>query len=168
MKNIVNICWILYIEFFITIILRLTDSLYSKNMEQTDDPSSVPAGLLENMVIDSGAIIKGCGFDFHKVAKRFWTVQEVLAEIRDSKSLHLLETLPFELEVRTPSETAMKAVADFARKTNDFAALSLTDLKLIALTYQFELEANGTKYIRTEPASLMKAKVASPVSFIVH
>jgi RNA-binding protein NOB1 len=120
------------------------------------------------MEIDSGAIIKGCGFDFHKVASRFWTVQEVLAEIRDSKSLHLLETLPFELEVRAPSEKAMKAVADFARKTNDFAALSLTDLKLIALTYQFELEANGTKYIRTEPASLMKAKVVSPVSFIVH
>jgi RNA-binding protein NOB1 len=101
--------------------------------------SQSSSNLLENLIIDSGAIIKGCGFDFHKVAKRFWTVQEVLAEIRDSKSLHLLETLPFELEIRVPSDKAMKAVAEFSRKTNDFAALSLTDLKLIALTYQFEV-----------------------------
>ena len=86
--------------------------------------------MLEHLVVDSGAIIKGCGFDFHKTAKRyeendmnlsspqhancvllvfsccvtcfdrFWTVQDVINEIRDKKSLHLLETLPFELEIR--------------------------------------------------------------------
>ena len=57
--------------------------------------------MLEHLVVDSGAIIKGCGYEFHKTSKRFWTVQDVVNEIRDSKSLHLLETLPFELEIRS-------------------------------------------------------------------
>jgi rRNA maturation endonuclease Nob1 len=35
-------------------------------------------------------------------------------------------------------------VANFARKTGDFAALSKTDLKLIALTYMLEKEVNGS------------------------
>ena len=56
--------------------------------------------MLEHLIVDSGAIIKGCGYEFHKTSKRFWTVQDVINEIRDSKSLHLLETLPFELEIR--------------------------------------------------------------------
>ena len=63
--------------------------------------------MLKHLVVDSGAIIKGCGYEFHKTSKRFWTVQDVVNEIRDSKSLHLLETLPFELEIR--SATASKA-----------------------------------------------------------
>lgn len=57
--------------------------------------------MLEHLIVDSGAIIKGCGYEFHKTSKRFWTVQDVVNEIRDSKSLHLLETLPFELEIRS-------------------------------------------------------------------
>ena len=63
--------------------------------------------MLEHLVVDSGAIIKGCGYEFHKTSKRFWTIQDVVNEIRDSKSLHLLETLPFELEIR--SATVSKA-----------------------------------------------------------
>lgn len=30
-------------------------------------------------------------------------------------------------------------MADFARKTGDFASLSLTDMRLLALTYQLEV-----------------------------
>ena len=120
--------------------------------------------MLEHLVVDSGAIIKGCGFDFHKTSKRFWTVQDVVNEIRDKKSLHLLETLPFELEVRVPSDTAMRAVADFARKTGDFAALSLTDLRVLALTYQLEVEENGTQFLRTEPARTLKLAAAAAAS----
>ena len=43
------------------------------------------------------------------------------------------------VEIRIPSETSLKAVADFARKTGDFASLSLTDMRLLALTYQLEV-----------------------------
>lgn len=106
---------------------------------------------LEVLVVDSGAIIRGHGTNFHKRALRFVTVQEVLSEVRDSKARELLGALPFELEIRSPTEESMAAVAQFARKSGDFAALSLTDIKLIAMTYSIEKELTGGARIRTEP-----------------
>jgi rRNA maturation endonuclease Nob1 len=45
------------------------------------------------------------------------------------------------------------AVTDFARKTGDFAQLSATDLGVLALAVQLEIERNGESRIRTEPAA---------------
>ena len=109
---------------------------------------------LEVLVVDSGAIIRGHGTNFHRHAKRFVTVLEVLSEVRDSKSRDLLSSLPYELEIRSPSDEAMAAVAQFSKKSGDFAALSLTDLKLIALTYTLEKETTGGHQIRTEPPKM--------------
>ena len=72
--------------------------------------------MLEHLIVDSGAIIKGCGYEFHKTSKRFWTVQDVINEIRDSKSLHLLETLPFELEIRWDSSSVLVIYSNFGVK----------------------------------------------------
>ena len=66
----------------------------------------------------------------------------------------------FFLLCRVPSDAAMRAVADFSRKTGDFAALSLTDLRVLALTYQLELEQNGTQFVRLEPARSLKMAAA--------
>ena len=77
--------------------------------------------MLEHLVVDSGAIIKGCGYEFHKTSKRFWTVQDVVNEIRDSKSLHLLETLPFELEIRSATK-ALNAVSIIYQHLKSFTA----------------------------------------------
>jgi rRNA maturation endonuclease Nob1 len=43
----------------------------------------------------------------------------------------------------------------FARQTGDFSALSLTDIKVLALTYMLDKEAHGgsTEHLRTEPRS---------------
>lgn len=122
------------------------------------DPNAVH---LEHLVIDSGAIIRGQGFNYFNASKRFWTVQEVLGEIRDSKARHLLASLPFEIEVRSPSDSAIRAVVEFARKTGDLGQLSMVDLKVLALTYDLEVETNGTKYIRTEPKKTLKAPEVS-------
>jgi rRNA maturation endonuclease Nob1 len=108
--------------------------------------------MLEFLVLDSGAIIRGHGFSFKNVAKKIYSIPEVIAEIRDSKSRLMLESLPYEIELRQPSDASMKAVADFARKTGDFSALSLTDLKVIALTYTLEAELNGIAHIKTNLA----------------
>jgi hypothetical protein len=103
------------------------------------------------VVIDTGAIVKGETKSFHKYASRFYTCQEVLQEVRDLKSREILASLPFELEIRTPSEKAMQIVYNFAKKTGDFAALSLCDLKIIALTYDLELEAHQQQFLREAP-----------------
>ena len=119
---------------------------------------------LEILVVDSGAIIRGHGLGFHKVAKEdgFYTVEEVIREIRDSKSRELLNSLPFELRVRQPPDFAMRAVANFAKKTGDFSALSLTDLKLLALTYAFEVEISGGEHVRLEPAQPSLVTLSRP------
>ncbi|KAI8816098.1 Nin one binding Zn-ribbon like-domain-containing protein [Fimicolochytrium jonesii] len=109
------------------------------------------------LVVDSAPLIKGTPL-FH-LAERFVTIPEVLAEIRDKRARQGLTTLPFDLETRVPSEEAVAAVVAFSKKTGDFASLSVTDMKVLALTWMLEKEARGTAHLRTEPASDLKKKV---------
>uniref|UniRef100_K3X822 C3H1-type domain-containing protein n=1 Tax=Globisporangium ultimum (strain ATCC 200006 / CBS 805.95 / DAOM BR144) TaxID=431595 RepID=K3X822_GLOUD len=102
-----------------------------------------------HLVVDSGAIIKGT--DLSALAENFWTVPDVVDEIRDKRSRSALERLPFTLQTREPSSEAMSAVVNFSRKTGDFAYLSLTDLRVMALTYMLEAETNGTDHLKTSP-----------------
>ena len=106
--------------------------------------NDIDNNMLEHLVVDSGAIIKGQGFGFHRIAKNFWTIPEVIDEIRDEKSRELLAALPFTLETKIPSDIAMKAVSDFAKQCGDYSQLSLTDLKLMALAYMLEIEDVGS------------------------
>lgn len=101
---------------------------------------------LEYLVLDAGALIRGHGLILYSKAKKIITVPDVIAEIKDSKSRDLLAKLPFEIEERMPSQSSINTVAQFAKKTGDFAAISKTDLRLIALTHMLELELNGKKY----------------------
>lgn len=107
--------------------------------------------MMEHIVLDAGALISGETKQLHKFGSKLWTVPEVLAEIRDSKARSQLASLPFEVEIKTPSEKALHAVSNFAHKTGDFAALSLCDLKVMALTFDLETEMNGTVFIREAP-----------------
>ena len=51
---------------------------------------------LQHLVVDAGPIIKGERLE--KMARNFWTVPEVIAEIRDSKSRE-----PFDSALYSPS-----------------------------------------------------------------
>jgi len=99
--------------------------------------------------VDAVAVIKGIHLE--RLGKEFWTVSEALKEIRDVAARKLMQTFPFELKTREPSETAMKAVVAFSKKIGEYSALSPTDLKLLALTYMFESEINGIAHLKTEP-----------------
>ena len=61
----------------------------------------------------------------------------------------VIEALKSPMLTQGPQIDAFEA--EFAKQTGDFAALSLTDLKLIALLHTLEIEVNGGKYIRSEP-----------------
>ena len=125
------------------------DWLKFQNVTAPHDVHSFSKMVLEHLVIDAGALIRGVNVE--KLAKNFWTTSEVLAEIRDKKARSFLLRLPFELKVREPSEKAMAAVVSFTRQTGDFAFLSLTDLKVLALAYMLEVEENGADHLRTKP-----------------
>ncbi|CBN76614.1 conserved unknown protein [Ectocarpus siliculosus] len=117
-------------------------------------PSPAPAAgdqKLTHLVIDSGAIIKGAGMTLASAAENFWTIPEVVAEIRDKKARQHLESLPFELKLREPSDEAMKFAASFARQTGDLRSLSRVDLKVIALAYMLERQETGAGHLRTAP-----------------
>ena len=52
-------------------------------------------------------------------------------------------------------------VTEFAKKTGDYASLSATDIKVLALTYQLEVEVNSTEHIKLEP-QMNKSVVVGP------
>lgn len=64
-------------------------------MGQEDDTPAAPAAApptatnpveIAHLVLDTGALIKGQGYRLAGRAARFWTIPEVVAEVRDPKS----------------------------------------------------------------------------------
>ena len=51
------------------------------------------------------------------------------------------------------------SVKDFSMKTGDYPAVSSTDLKVLALTYQLHKEKVGLDGIKTEPTSKKAVEV---------
>ncbi len=104
-------------------------------------------------VLDSGAI-----FQWHKLQGtlpiteiEFYTTDNVLMEIRDSQSRELLANLPTTIHIRNPSHDTIQLIKKYANCTGDYGVLSHTDLGVIALTYELELEKNGKKNIKELP-----------------
>ncbi|KAF9108075.1 Nin1 binding protein [Mortierella sp. AM989] len=104
-----------------------------------------------HLVLDTSPFLRGGASKLRALADKFYTIPEVLNEIRDRQARNDLAMLPFDIEVINPTEASVRAVAAFARKTGDYAVLSATDLRVLALTYQLEFEHCGMKRIRTEP-----------------
>lgn len=65
--------------------------------------------------------------------------------------MQALQVLPYEAKVQQPDSEALKFVTEFAKKTGDFATLSLIDLKVIALTYQLEKQIKGEEHLKKAP-----------------
>ncbi|KAI1299521.1 Nin1 binding protein [Mortierella claussenii] len=104
-----------------------------------------------HLVLDTSPFLRGGATKLRTLADKFYTIPEVLNEIRDRQARNDLAMLPFDIQVINPTEASVRAVAAFARKTGDYAVLSATDLRVLALTYQLEFEHCGMKRIRAEP-----------------
>merc|ERR1719233_1313303 len=48
--------------------------------------------------------------------------------------------MPLDISYRQPSAEAVKKVSDFARKTGDYASLSAVDIRVLAVTYDLEVD----------------------------
>jgi len=102
-----------------------------------------------SLVLDSAPLIKRV--NLFPMAQKFYTIPEVIAEIRDKEAREQLENSLVDIQVKIPSEEAVNAVIRFAKKTGDLATLSKTDIRVIALTWMLEKEAGNLANIRTEP-----------------
>ncbi|KAJ3018207.1 UNVERIFIED_CONTAM: Nin1 binding protein [Siphonaria sp. JEL0065] len=126
---------------------------HSSNSNAASSGLANPLSKVEVLVADTAAFIRS-GVRLDQLANKVVTIDEVLFEVRDYNARRNLD-LAFALsriETRRPSDEAVAAVAAFAKKTGDFGVLSLTDLKVLALTWMLEKEAVGsTDHLRAEP-----------------
>lgn len=104
---------------------------------------------IKHLIVDTSAFIKNC--QLQEVGENIVTCQEVIDEIKNDKQLSRLVVLPYDLKIRQPFQENFQYVIEFAKKTGDYAALSLTDLKVIALTYEIEKQENGVDHLKKEP-----------------
>lgn len=112
---------------------------------------TIPTGY-EHLVLDSGPLLAA-----HlpaSLSNVFYTVPEVLAEIRDPASKARLAALPFHIECREPSGVAYKRAWEFAKGTGDLASLSKTDLKVIALVIELEMRFAGRTFEDVQPLAI--------------
>ncbi|KAI9664197.1 MAG: Nin1 binding protein [Alyxoria varia] len=84
---------------------------------------------------------------------RLLTTPAVVAELRDPQTRARFETLCRSfVDVRAPKRESVEIVKEFARKTGDLGVLSSTDLGLLGLCWEVDVEVNGGESkVRREP-----------------
>jgi len=139
------------------------DASNEQMVEESDDEADTGADVLVHdepmmdeqdkrqlLVVDTGGIVKGA--HLQRLAEKFVTIEDVLKEVRDKKTRAWLEALPYQLELREPSDESFEAVSAFAGKTGDLRSLSRVDLRVLALTWMMEKECcGGIDHLKTEP-----------------
>ena len=101
---------------------------------------------LHTIVLDTGPIIKGDPSisSLRAQSEQLVTLPSVIQEIKDEATRTRVQTtlLPF-LVLRSPKESSVKVISDFAQRTGDLSVLSRVDVHLLALAYDLECERNG-------------------------
>ncbi|KAF2203807.1 hypothetical protein GQ43DRAFT_239940 [Delitschia confertaspora ATCC 74209] len=110
---------------------------------------------VHSLIIDTGPLIKNAIeiSTMRAKAEELFTTPAILTEIRDPATRSRVETqlLPF-LKVRQPTPASYEVVANFSKKTGDFAVLSRQDLEILALAYEVECERLGGNWrLRNTP-----------------
>uniref|UniRef100_A0A3B3XYU9 RNA-binding protein NOB1 n=1 Tax=Poecilia mexicana TaxID=48701 RepID=A0A3B3XYU9_9TELE len=105
--------------------------------------------LVEHVVADAGAFLKQA--PLQEFGQNIYTLREVLDEIRDRTTRRSLAVLPYQLTFREPNPEHIRTVTEFSKKTGDYPSLSATDIKVLALTYQLQLEHVGSQNLKAEP-----------------
>jgi RNA-binding protein NOB1 len=96
------------------------------------------------LILDAGAFFKGISNgNLHLLAEKFYVTPSVMAEIRDKETSQNVanQLLPVaDIVQRVPSADSYKKVVEFAKKTGDFAVLSRTDMEVVALCLDLEVQ----------------------------
>ncbi|XP_074523138.1 RNA-binding protein NOB1 [Halichoeres trimaculatus] len=105
--------------------------------------------LVEHVVADAGAFLKRA--PLQEIGKNIYTLKDVVDEIRDKPTRRSLSFLPYQLNFKEPHPEHIRLVTEFSKKTGDYPSLSATDIKVLALTYQLEVEHVGSQHLKKEP-----------------
>lgn len=112
--------------------------------------------LVHSYVLDAGPLLAQTFSDLQKHASQFYTTPAVLhTEVRDARSRQNIELWKTAgaLTVRQPKPQHVNAVTDFAKRTGDFAVLSLNDIHILALARELDVELHGgsDRHLRKGP-----------------
>ena len=101
------------------------------------------------LVVDTSAFIRNA--PLQDIGVNILTEQDVVNEVTNKRQLRRLVVLPYDLTIQNAHAEDIQFVTEFSKKTGDYASLSATDIKVIALTYRLEKEKVGTDHLRTDP-----------------
>ncbi|XP_014220998.1 RNA-binding protein NOB1 [Trichogramma pretiosum] len=101
------------------------------------------------LIVDTSAFIKNA--QLQDIGETIITEPSVIDEIKSKRQLKRLVVLPYDLEVNEPFPEDVHFVTEFSKKTGDYASLSATDIRVMALTYRYERERVGVDHLKTEP-----------------
>ncbi|KAI0941324.1 hypothetical protein AcV7_002928 [Taiwanofungus camphoratus] len=101
--------------------------------------SSKPA--CRNLVLDAGPLLSLS--PLRGLAETFYTVPQVLDELKDKRAREHFERLGLSagvrIEVQGPDSASLAHVIQWAKKTGDYSVLSHADLCVLALTYGLDV-----------------------------
>ncbi|XP_042879185.1 RNA-binding protein NOB1-like isoform X1 [Penaeus japonicus] len=104
----------------------------------------------KHLVADTAAFVKNV--PLWEYGEEICSIPEVIGEIRDKHTKQHIQSLPVKIELKQPKPESIKFINEFSKKTGDFGSLSLADIKVLALTYELEVEAHGgSDHLHSEP-----------------
>jgi len=105
----------------------------------------------EYLVVDSGGFIKNDLGTLNAMTDNIVTLHEVVSELRDKEVRQRLRNTALEMTFATPTSEGIRRVSEFARKTGDFASLSVVDISVLAVAYDLEVAHVGSSHLKLEP-----------------
>lgn len=154
-----------------THILRSINYRYKMSTEEvkTVTPAAATASgdkQINSLILDAGPLITQSFQTLHNMADHFYTTPSVITELKDDNSRANLLLWGDRLVIRQPKAGSVKAVSDVARSTGDYGVLSSTDIALIALGYEIDVELHGgvehLKPVKQQPQVVTQAKEDEP------
>jgi RNA-binding protein NOB1 len=115
----------------------------SSTAPESTKSTIVTTAKVDHLILDAGPLITQTYSEIKSFANKFYTTPAVYAEIRDERSRRNLELWGSNLIVRQPSAANSKAIIELAKKTGDYSVLSITDMQLLALCREIDIEAHG-------------------------
>ncbi|KAG5363255.1 20S-pre-rRNA D-site endonuclease NOB1 [Yarrowia sp. B02] len=116
---------------------------------------------INSLVLDAGPLITQSFQTLHNMADHFYTTPSVITELKDDNSRANLLLWGDQLVIRQPKAASVKAVSDVARSTGDYGVLSSTDIALIALGYEIDVELHGgvehLKAVKEQPQEVTQS-----------
>lgn len=110
------------------------------------DPATQPPKQVHTLILDTSPILLASPplSTLLTTASTLLTTSSVLLELRADEPRQRFETLyrPF-VTVRDPRRESVAHIRGFARRTGDLGVLSETDLEVLALAFECEVERNG-------------------------